>query len=96
MELFVTVYEGQTNFGEHIAIVGEGPALGDWKRPIPLEPSDYPTWRGSVVLTSQQKPIEFKLVKVLASGELKWEPGMNRMMYIQGQGPLFYEGTWAG
>ena len=62
--------------GEHVALVGAGKALGDWKRPILLSDASFPWW--SVTLEVKE-PVEFKFVVVDARTKdiHLWEEGPN-------------------
>lgn len=72
-----------TNYGDTVKLVGNVDKLGNWNPSsgVVFSASDYqannPVWKGSVVLSAGQS-IQYKYVKVLSDGTVKWEADPNR------------------
>lgn len=73
---------GFTNYGTSIYVVGNSAELGNWSpsNAIKLDPTDYPTWTGSIALPTNQS-MEWKCIKRLeAGGGVTWQGGQNNQL----------------
>jgi hypothetical protein len=81
--------EGFTNPGTSVYIIGDDPVLGAWnpERAVPLKPSAYPVWSGSVHGLEAGKIYQWKCIKRSESSAVveQWESGSNhRLQAVQG------------
>ncbi|CAG9466245.1 unnamed protein product [Pedinophyceae sp. YPF-701] len=70
----------ETAYGQYLALIGDGPALGDWdinKAPR-MEWSEEHVWKKEVEVPRSSET-EFKLVLLNDAGEQLWEQGINRV-----------------
>jgi hypothetical protein len=83
-----------TSWGQNVFVVGDAPELGSWDsaHAVPLSPTAYPTWTGTLGL-SKGKTVQFKFLKKDGAGNVTWENGANRSLDI-GQSDTSYAGSW--
>ena len=69
--------------GKTLAIIGNQKALGNWKTPLLMDPSEYPVWKVNISLHQVRFPLNYKYVLVdIASGKIShWEDGNERILY---------------
>lgn len=67
-----------TVWGQNVYLVGSIPQLGNWNTnsAIPLSPTNYPVWNGTVSLPTNTS-FEYKYIIKDGSGNVTWEPGNN-------------------
>jgi len=85
-----TCYNGNTYVGQSVYVVGSTPELGNWDpaQAVRLEPSDYPTWTGSVPLAAN-RVVEWKCIKRDEANPgtgLDWQPGANNTVQTPASG----------
>ena len=68
-----------TTFGTNVFVVGDAPSLGAWNaaNAVPLAPTAYPTWTGTVTLPRGAN-VSFKFIKKDGAGNVTWESGDDR------------------
>lgn len=73
-----------TIFGEKMAVVGDGPCLGDWdpSRAIEMFWSEGNVWRCSVHFNGDCSGISYKYVCIRGT-LVKWETGDNRVLDVK-------------
>jgi len=73
-EVSVEIYCSLTAPGDTVAMVGQGPALGDWNADaaVRFDGSGFPTWTGSVRLAPNSR-VEYKYVIIKGHGDAEWE-----------------------
>ena len=71
--------------GERVALVGEGPSLGDWDtaRALPMTPSAGGEWMLSISAEGLRPAFQYKYVVMGESGAVRWEEGGNRQSSSQ-------------
>ena len=62
--------------GRRLAVVGDGPALGAWRRPQPLEPVEEGRWAGLIALGEPYGQVAYRYV--VLDGRPRWEREPNR------------------
>lgn len=83
---------GQTDFGQSVYAVGGVPQLGDWSpgSAVLLDPTDYPTWSGTVGNLPPNTEIEWKCIIRQESGVPNmadvWQPGENNAVTTPASG----------
>ncbi len=92
--------------GHRPAIVGSGPALGDWEAggAAAMRPAPFPWWRVTVQATGADVAgAEYKVVLVDDAETVAWEPGDNRTLPPDMPGPVLVTddrlhgfGVWRG
>lgn len=93
-----TVHGAETQWGQGVYVVGAAEALGSWdpSKALALEPTDSPTWSGTLTLgPGNLEPgavLELKFIKA-GDGGVEWEPGENRALTLGATGGSF-EGDW--
>ncbi|HMQ08319.1 MAG TPA: 4-alpha-glucanotransferase [Saprospiraceae bacterium] len=67
-----------------LGIVGNHSVMGDWKKPLLLDDSGYPTWTKTIEINEIKTHIEYKYVLCDGSnGEIvEWENGLNRTIEV--------------
>ena len=74
-------YNGTTQLGESVYVVGSIPELGNWdaNSGIKLDPNNYPTWDGVVGNLQPNTSFEWKCIKRWESGGSanQWQAGAN-------------------
>ena len=92
-----TCENGQTVFGLSVYVVGETDEIGNWdtKKAIKLDPTDYPTWTGTIplppnrsiswkcIIRNEQSPFDVK----------KWEPDPDNIVNTPSSGTISARGT---
>jgi glycosidase len=92
-----TCENGQTVFGLSVYVVGETDEIGNWdtKKAIKLDPTDYPTWTGTIplppnrsiswkcIIRNEQSPFDVK----------KWEPDPDNVVNTPSSGTISARGT---
>ena len=70
-------YNGYTNWGQDVYVVGNNTALGNWNTSaaVKLSPDNYPTWTGTINLPKNTN-IEYKCIKKQGSSVV-WQNGAN-------------------
>jgi hypothetical protein len=84
-----------TQWGQNVYLVGDRPELGAWnpKAAISLNADSYPVWQGTASLP-QGATVNFKFIKVDASGNVTWENGGNRTFKVPSSSTGSFTGTW--
>lgn len=69
--------------GKTVAIIGSNKALGDWKKPVLMSPSESPLWKVNISLHQFKFPIYYKYVLVdIRTGKIEnWEDGDERILF---------------
>jgi len=69
--------------GKTLAVVGNQKALGDWKTPVLMDPSEHPVWKVNISLHRVKYPVYYKYVIVdIESGKIEsWEDGNERSVF---------------
>ncbi len=74
-------YNGTTQWGESVYVVGNMAQLGNWNANsgIKLDPNNYPTWDGVISNLPPNTSFEWKCIKRLESGgnATQWQNGSN-------------------
>ena len=80
-----------TRWGQNVYVVGSSPELGGWdaRKAARLSPASYPTWSGTVQVSSG--PVQLKFVKVDGAGSVTWESGPN---HVIGDGDSSLHASW--
>ncbi|MBN1767184.1 MAG: 4-alpha-glucanotransferase [Prolixibacteraceae bacterium] len=66
-----------------LGIVGNQKQLGNWKKPIAMDASNYPTWEINIDLNNMNYPIEYKYVIIDPKSKeiTEWEEGNERSIF---------------
>ncbi|MEP5320954.1 carbohydrate-binding module family 20 domain-containing protein, partial [Marinobacter alexandrii] len=75
---------GTTTAGQSVYVTGDNATLGNWApaNAIKLEPTNYPSWTGSIELPAQST-VEWKCIKRSEQdpqAQLVWQSGANNVM----------------
>ena len=68
---------GNTSWGQNVYVVGDHASLGNWNASaaVKLDPNNYPTWDGDILLPKNTS-IEWKCIKK-AGASVEWQSGAN-------------------
>jgi Starch binding domain/SAP domain len=71
------------HFGQHIAVVGSKPVLGEWnpKNSLELRWQEGDIWSAEANIDPQE-PVDFKFVIVENEDEIKWQAGDNVVLSV--------------
>lgn len=75
--------EARVPKGKQMAIIGNTTALGNWKRPIKLNNTEYPVWQRTISIEKAKFPIEYKYIIIdEKTGNIEqWEEGNERTIF---------------
>jgi len=77
-----------TRVGQHLRIVGNAPALGNWSPPngppLTTSAAEFPLWRtGELLALEETAPLEYKFVICDTEGRpIRWEERPNRILHL--------------
>ncbi|MDA3880110.1 MAG: 4-alpha-glucanotransferase [Prolixibacteraceae bacterium] len=66
-----------------VAIIGNQKDLGNWKKPIAMDCSEFPLWKMSFDITQTKYPIDYKYVIIDKKNKeiIEWEEGNERSIF---------------
>ncbi|MDY7094677.1 MAG: carbohydrate-binding module family 20 domain-containing protein [Acidobacteriota bacterium] len=90
-----TCYNGTTFWGQNVYAVGSIPELGSWNttNAVPLSPTAYPTWTGTVNNLPASTYVEWKCIKKY-NGQVVWQSGANNSFTTPASGTTSTSGSF--
>ncbi|MGF7140717.1 4-alpha-glucanotransferase [Roseimarinus sediminis] len=75
--------------GSQLAITGNAPELGNWKKPLLMNAADFPVWRAVIDMSKIQFPLSYKYLLIDQSGRkiTHWEEGDERQLFYVDKTP---------
>lgn len=90
-----TCNNATTVWGQNVYVVGNNAQLGNWDttKAVKLDPSNYPTWTGSVSGFAANTPVQWKCIK-RDVGSVVWQSGSNNSVTTPANGSVNSSGSF--
>lgn len=90
-----TCNNGTTSWGQNVYIVGNNAQLGNWdtSKAVKLDPSNYPSWTGTVSGFTANSNVQWKCIK-RDSGAVVWQGGSNNSITAPASGSVNSTGSF--
>jgi len=83
--LLLNAIHSGTSYGDRVVVTGNHPALGNWNpwHGVEMQTSEsmFPSWTARAHLPAGTR-LEYKFVWIDGGGNVRWEPGQNRVLEV--------------